>query len=397
MAEAKNSADDDVTVVFTDSLSAAVEGAVRVVPRGEGQPDRITTLIVHDLQSPLVAMAGVLDLLQQGADTLRPDQLALVERARSIHRSLSRSGQRLFHLYGARHAGVTPRPRFVDGGDVIGAALADVEAQAKWRQVIIAVESPERPRLYVDPLLLQEVLVELLLNAINASQAGDRVVLAATTTAATATLTVRDQGVGIGEAERADLFAEKASTHGKSSLGGRRKRGTSLGLPLAARIVQAQGGTLEVESTPGKGSLFQVRLPNPKPRIVIVDDQPLDGDYLAMLLEPLDMEVIKAKSGSAALVALGEGARDPWGGGGIDLVITDIAMPVMNGFELLEQIVGDPLTAAIPVVLLTGEESMAQRVRGFRMGAADFLLKPVRAPEFLASVDRLLGCAPPGF
>ncbi|MBF0136599.1 MAG: hybrid sensor histidine kinase/response regulator [Magnetococcus sp. DMHC-1] len=395
MSRCEKSSESEATV-FAGSLAIETDEDVQVISEGEARMDRINSLILNDLQSPLTAMTGLLDLVLREAVTLRPDQAALIQRAYSITQSLNRSSQRLFHLYGANHAGLSPNSRFMYGRELVNATIAELESQAKWRQVTIVAKVMDDLRLYVDPVLLKEVLHELLLNAINVSQAQGQVTLEAAVEEGESKilLSVRDQGSGIPAVELDELFKEKGAVTGKSSFGGRRKRGTSLGLPLSSRIVQAHGGTLEVESAVGVGSVFRIRLPNPRPRILVVDDQQMDIDYLAMILDSLNVEIIKARNGPLALVALGEGARDSTGGSGIDLVITDIAMPGMNGFELLEQIVQDPLTAAIPVVLLTGEASMAQRVKGFRMGAADFVMKPIHPPDFLLCIRRLMGCVP---
>ncbi|MBF0175707.1 MAG: hybrid sensor histidine kinase/response regulator [Magnetococcales bacterium] len=399
----KNQSLPPETTVLADSLSLAKDGALQVMPQEMGRSDRINALIINDLQSPLGAMAGLLDLVLRDVDALRPDQAALVQRAYDITRSLSQSTQRLFHLYGARHAGLTPNAIFIPGQEVVNAAVTLASPQAKWRQIKIVTHIPSELRLFGDPTLLKEVTLELLLNAINVTKPDGQVDLEMTEhvdrgpgEAPWITCSVRDQGDGIAAEDQQELFTEKGTVSVKSSLGGRRKRGTSLGLPLASRIVAAHGGMLEVTSEVGKGSAFHMRLPNPKPRVLLVDDQQLDLDFLATMLDSLNIDVIKARSGPLALVALGEGARNIHHGSGIDLVVTDIAMPVMNGFELLEQIVRDPLTASIPVILLTGEESMVQRVKGFRMGAADFIMKPVQPTDFLASVRRLM-CLTPGY
>lgn len=385
--------DKPVTKAFVSHLET--DGIIQVIPEGLARKDKIVSMIINDLRGPLGALSGLLNLLHRDPEqTLRPDQLALIEQTQAISKALMRSSERLFHFYGARNFGLTPKSRFLDGHQLIQEAIQEANPLAQWQQVSLVNEMPEGARLFVDPVLMQEVILELLINAIRASKPYGQIKLSVSLGGPEIMIRVRDFGTGIAASRFSKLFTEGAVLTGYVADDERRKRGTGLGLPLAHRIVQAHGGRLEVESEEGKGSLFTVNLPNIRPRILLVDDQKMDLDLLTMYLEPLKMDVVQVKSGPVAIANLAHGARDARRGEGFDLIISDINMPVMDGFALLEQIMADPVTAPIPVILLTGEQSMAQRVKGFRMGAADFVLKPVQADEFRQRVRRLLGCLP---
>ncbi|MBF0128326.1 MAG: hybrid sensor histidine kinase/response regulator [Magnetococcales bacterium] len=394
-----SSAQQPGTPAFVQSLSLETAGIIQVIPEGLARKDKIISMIINDLRSPLSALSGLLNLLVRDPEhTLLPDQAALAQQTLSITKSLIQSSERLFHFYGASTFGLTPSSRFLHARQLVQEILREAQPLAQWHEVRLENEVADEMRLFVDPVLMQEVLLELLTNAIRACQPRGRVVLSASSQGGTDTLRVQDDGIGIPPSSQSMLFTEGATlTERATTVNERRKRGTGLGLPLSARIVQAHGGTLSVESVERTGTVMTIRLPTTRPRILVVDDQKMDLDLLTLYLDPLNVAVVQAKSGPQAIVALADGGRNMQrGGGGFDLVISDINMPGMDGFALLEQIVADPHTASIPVILLTGEESMAQRVKGFRMGASDFVLKPVNADDFRLSVRRLIGCMPEG-
>jgi len=116
-------------------------------------------------------------------------------------------------------------------------------------------------------------------------------------------------------------------------------------------------------------------------RVLVVDDDPDMVSFLGMLLALEDMKVESAYDGAAALARIA--AAPP------DLILLDVVMPGMSGFELCERLKSDPATALIPVVLVTALEDHASRVRGIDTGADDFLSKPVNREELIARVKNL--------
>lgn len=119
-----------------------------------------------------------------------------------------------------------------------------------------------------------------------------------------------------------------------------------------------------------------------KPRILCVDDEPINLDLLEMMLEPEGYETITAKDGHEALAMLMQ--RD------IDIVLLDVIMPVLNGFEVCKRIKGNERLRNIPVVMITALTSKEDRIKGIEAGAEDFISKPFEQAEVLARVRMLL-------
>ncbi len=119
-----------------------------------------------------------------------------------------------------------------------------------------------------------------------------------------------------------------------------------------------------------------------KPRILCVDDEPEILKFLEALLVPRGYEVLKAENGEEALVKFKEQS--------IDLVISDVKMPKMNGFEVCRKIKEEEAFRNIPVILITGLTAKEDRIKGIEAGAEDFISKPIDAPEVLARIKMLL-------
>jgi sigma-B regulation protein RsbU (phosphoserine phosphatase) len=105
-----------------------------------------------------------------------------------------------------------------------------------------------------------------------------------------------------------------------------------------------------------------------KPRILIVDDEPLNVDYLEQELEELNYETISAVNGRVALEKI---ARDS-----PDLVLLDIMMPIMDGYAVLEKVKADPTIRDIPVIVISANNDLQSVVKGIKLGAVDYLPKP---------------------
>ena len=213
---------------------------------------------------------------------------------------------------------------------------------------------------------------------------------------------VEDTGIGITPAQQERLFEPfaqaEASTRGKYG-------GTGLGLALSRRFAELLGGDIELQSVPGEGTTFTVRVPaNAKvPRakpsdgapdgpvstsaqaasagtILIVDDDAVGSELMGRILAGEGFHTVSAADGAEGLRLARE--LHP------DLILLDVLMPSADGWTILSELKADPGLADIPVVMISVTR---EKTLGFAVGAADYLVKPVGRESLLLTVEKYLG------
>jgi PAS domain S-box-containing protein len=301
--------------------------------------------------------------------------------------------------------------------------------------------SVDCPRLsmpvHVDRDMWEKILLNLLSNAFKFTFEGGIEVLLSEAEGR-AELSVRDTGIGIPDSEIGRVFERFYRIEGQH---GRTHEGTGIGLALVQELVKLHGGTIDVDSGVGRGTVFTVRIPfgtahlapehvaarpvvpttsvgaeafvqealrwlpgegdseasafevtetdaffaaRAGARVLLADDNADMRDYVRRLLRER-CEVRTVGDGGAALREMRE--RRP------DLVLADVMMPEMDGFELLREIRGDPALREIPVILLSARAGEESRVEGLAAGANDYLVKPFAARELIARVGANLELA----
>lgn len=248
----------------------------------------------------------------------------------------------------------------------------------------------------VDEKRLRQVLINLLGNAIKFTDRGSVIFTVATTDIGLSTLRfqITDTGVGIA-AERIGHIFQAFEQVGDRS---RQSEGTGLGLTISQRIVELMGGKIQVKSQEGVGSEFWFEIVPPlgttsiQPQsidntptiigyegacrqILIIDDHWENRSVLVDLLTPLGFEVAEAENGKAGLESIVK--RPP------DLIITDLVMPVMDGYELLQQLRHDGNLQHVKVLVSSASVAQIDRQQSLAAGGDDFLAKPLQINELL--------------
>ncbi len=343
--------------------------------------DKFISLVAHDLKSPFTTILGFMSLIMDDTDpTLNTKHREMMERVTSQGKRLVAMIQELLDISRFKTGKIQPKMEFVDGHFSASFIVENLKYEAKKKGVTLLCEVPERTRLYADPSLFNEVIKNLVSNAIKFCKEGDRISLYVPPEE-DSTIAVKDTGAGIKKERQAHLFKYEEQT---STLGTAGERGTGLGLPLSRDIIEAHGGTLELESAPGKGSVFYARLPLIRPKVLIVDDDMSIRLILKKFIKRTDSEILEAESGKEALDLLAKTK--------IHLIITDLNMPVMGGFELLDNIRNKLGMEDIPVIVLTSDAEEKTREEAFRLGANDFVNKPIKNVDFIPRVRRYIGC-----
>lgn len=344
--------------------------------------DKFVSLVSHDLKGPLGAMLGFMQIIQyKETERISPESREGLRHAIESGRKMAALIDDLLHLGRVRSGKIVPRFRFIDTCAAVNRAVAQCGQSAAQKGVAIENEVPPGNRIYADETLIAEVFYNLLSNAVKFSRAGDTVTVSMAGESPPA-ICVADNGAGIPPERLEHLFSYEKKT---STPGTNNETGSGLGLPLSNEIVAAHGGTLTLRSEPGKGSSFLVTLPlNQRPRILLVDDEPAEMALLKRYLAPLGSDLLEARDGEGALRLLRGGER-------IDLVVSNIWMPAVNGLDLVMRMKEDKNLRHIPVIMLTSDGSMETREKALSLGADDFSTKPVDTNDLLPRIRRFIG------
>ncbi len=277
--------------------------------------------------------------------------------------------------------------------------LNSVLADRKEMTVVLRVEDP-LPELDVDPGKIDQVLNNLVGNAVKYSHEGSRIEVRAARDGDAVLVEVEDEGQGIPEDELGKLF-KPFSTTSATTTGG--EESTGLGLMIVRRIVEGHGGAIGVESTLGEGTTFSVRLPVPGQdgeegagvraeeegsraaegplSILLADDSRSLRTLIRALLEAEGHEVTAVEGGDAALAAA---ARDSF-----DVVLLDLEMPGRDGFETARALRGrEEPGAHLPLLAVTGHDEEQVAADLAAAGFDGWVGKPIQPAELRRAVAR---------
>lgn len=377
--------------------------------------------VSHELRTPVTLMLGPLaDALTDPETTLPPTQRTRIETAhRNARRLIGLVDDVLdFTSEGARHAHLRRRQEQLGS---MTAELAGAFAESARRgglRLVLDCPEPAGP-CWVDERTWERIVLNLVSNAVKYTRQGTIEVRLREGggDGGRVRLEVRDTGVGIPETDLDRVFERFHRVPGAST---RTAEGVGIGLALVRHLVEREGGELGVDSVVGEGSTFWVELPvadpgparsdersgppasarvheaaeaalgwtssgdvsagrpaDARPVVLVADDNADMRAYVAEVLEP-EFAVRTVASGDAALRAALE---DP-----PDLVLTDVMMPVLDGFGLLSELRMDHRTAGVPVVMLSARAGQEAMLEGIAAGADEYLCKPFSSPELRVRV-----------
>jgi signal transduction histidine kinase len=346
----------------------------------------------HELRTPLNAVIGFSEVL---LERMFGD---LNDRQEEYLRDIWSSGKHLLELLNeildlskVEAGQMTLEPTEFSLQEALGHGLALVRERAARHGIRLGLEvAPEVGLVRADELRMKQVIVNLLSNAVKFTPDGGRVEVRARTEGSEVLVTVADTGTGVAAGDRERIFESFQQ-------GGRRAsttEGTGLGLTLSKRIVELHGGRIWVESELGVGSTFGFAIPagaagavaddpgraDGKGTVVVIDDDRRSIDLLTVYLEAAGLRVVSASDGRRGVELIR--ALKP------AIVVLDILLPGLDGWQVLESLKADPATAAIPVVVVS---ILDERGRGLALGATEYLVKPVSREGVL---DALARCGP---
>ena len=379
-----------------EDRTKALERANEELQRAGKMKDEFLATLSHELRTPLTAIFGWSNLLQGGK--LDRDK---TERAIDVIQRNARSQMQLvddlLNVSQIITGKLKIRPQWTDAGTIIRTAVDSLQpaAAAKGVPVVTEIANGAEP-VFADAERIQQVLWNLLSNAIKFSERGQEVQVECGRVGAHFQISIRDRGEGI-DPEFIPYVFERFTQADASAT--RKHGGLGLGLAIVRHIVESHGGTVMAYSRgKGQGATFTVQLPVPALqkdsgvppesataslkglKVMLVEDEFDTREMVAVGLEQSGATVLLAASGREALRVLAR--QTP------DVLISDIGMPEMDGYELLEKIRSEypPNMRAIPAVALTAFATEQERERSFEAGYQVHLVKPVTISELVRTV-----------
>ena len=354
----------------------------------------------HELRTPMNAIIGFAQLLDLD-DQLNQDQRENVQEIMKAGRHLLElindvldlakveSGRMDLHLEPA------PLQRLVKE------CLDLLRPLAARREVSLQADIASDAVVLADSVRLKQVLLNLLSNAIKYNKPGGSVHLSVQPVANRLRLAVVDTGRGIPQDRQHELFQPFSRLHAEASP----EEGSGIGLAITQRLVELMGGAIGMDSTPDQGSTFwfellraeaeptrTMTLPAPAGnteihgrthRVLYIEDNPSNLRLVSTIFnQRKHIELLTAPTPQLG-IALAQ-AHQP------DLILLDINMPGMSGYEVLDVFKSDPLLDCIPVVALTANAMLRDVERGRQAGFAEYLTKPLDIQTLLGTVDQWL-------
>ncbi|MDR2355356.1 MAG: response regulator, partial [Clostridiales Family XIII bacterium] len=375
----------------------------------------------HELRTPINGIIGIVESMIDGATgPLSKEQkynLAIV----------SNSGKRLSNMINdildftkLKNREIILQIRPVDLKTIVDTVLILSKPLIKGKDLSMVNEIDDAlPAVGADENRIQQILYNLIGNAIKFTEKG-RIVVSASVTpdGDMVAVSVADTGIGISEDKFDQIFESFEQADGSTA---REYGGTGLGLSISKKIIELHGGTISVASKPGEGAVFTFTMPlsdakreetalREAPRVIdietfaadaetterapaaanaagfrilAVDDEPVNIQVLNNLLTIRDYSVTAAYNGMEALDLFERGEN-------FDLVLLDVMMPKMSGYEVCRRLRERYSLFELPIIMLTAKNRIQDVVLGFQSGANDYIQKPFDKEELLARARTLL-------
>ena len=404
--------------------NAELEKANAELKRLDRLKDEFLANTSHELRTPLNSIIGLSESLIEGATGPLPEQVS------ANLAMIAKSGRRLYNLVSdildfskILHDNLSLQLNSVRLREVAEIVLVLCRPLVNNKDLqLVNATAVDLPSVRADEDRLQQILYNLVGNAIKFTEKGRVEVVAAldsrgelSSSPSHLIITVSDTGMGIPKDKRDRIFESFEQAEGSTA---REYGGVGLGLAVTKKLVELHGGTIWVESTVGAGSQFhftlpiatdveektarvptfkdsigslslvqQTKIPTPQSttskaqavKVLVVDDEPANLQVLINNLSLENYDIAQATNGAEALALL-EGGLDP------DVILLDVMMPKMTGYEVTAKLRQRYSADQLPILLLTAKTQVEDIVTGLSVGANDYLSKPVSRDELIARI-----------
>jgi PAS domain S-box-containing protein len=391
---------------ITDSVSAEAARREKLLAQRESEAkSQFLARMSHELRTPLNAVLGFAQLLQIDGENASAEHRGRVEHILAAGEHLLSLINDVLDLSSLQSGQLKLDLQSVPLSELVAEAMPLVTSLAEAFQVQLRAGTIEGLA-WGDRIRLRQVLINLLTNAIKYNRPGGQVTIESRAAADQVSLRVHDTGRGLSRAQRLQLF-EPFNRLGIENEG---IEGTGIGLAIVKTLVTRMGGAIEVQSEPGQGSTFEVRLqradaprdaggPLPPPEPVcdpLAADAPVAGAQLVYIEDnPVNVMLVEELIASRPGIAI---VSEPDGERGVarvralhpDLVLVDMQLPDFDGFEVLRRLRAAPETATIPCIAVSANAMPDDIARALAAGFVEYWTKPINFGAFLRSIEALL-------
>ncbi len=397
--------DEVITVVRDITERKQVEEEIKLknaqLVKLNTEKDKFFSIIAHDLRGPLGGLMGLAEIIadeSQNVTTKEKMELTL---------GLSNSARNIFTLlenlleWSQMQRGYTVfKPQMLDLKEILNECTQTINDSARNKAVEIAVEIADEQKIFADANMLKTIIRNLVSNAVKFTPKGGKVTISAVRGIDnTILLAVNDTGIGMSNEMLDNLFTlgadnQRPGTEGEPS--------TGLGLLLCKDFIEKHSGKIWAESREGKGSVFFFTLPyfaEPEEKIVtknvipsesaddpvkklkilIAEDDNISEKLISLAIKKLAKEILKVRTSIEAVEAC---RNNP----GLDLVLIDIRMPLMDGLEATHQI--RQFNKDVIIIVQTAYANSGDEEKAFEAGCNGYISKPILKDELLELIQK---------
>ena len=366
--------------------------------------DRLISVIAHDLKNPMFAIVGTLEQLNnkeieadneykktlrdvhQSAETLQNEMVRLLEWAKAKKEEIE-----------CKHEDVNVGNTLQNLGLLLGGLI-------RSKEQTLDVTSQTENCAYVDSRMFSTIIRNLITNAVKFTPKGGRIALTAWQSAGKIYVSVEDNGVGMSQETLEQI---RNNGHVQSTLGTQEEKGSGLGLGLCKDYLNRINGEMEITSELGQGTKITISVPASERKaeeailhkeeggdehlidkdllggntVLIVEDDPLIRKNIQHTLER-HMTVLSASNGAEALSIAKENE--------LDIILSDVEMPEMNGIEMSREMAKMDNLYGVPLLFLSAKTDESDRLMGLLTGAVDYIPKPFSSNELLIKINNIL-------
>lgn len=364
------------------------------------EKDRLISVVAHDLKNPMFAIEGALNNLVRNPEdaTLRH-----IEPIYHSAQTLQRKMQQLLDWANSSRTEIVYSPADIDLKDSIDKVLLVVQPMIDKKGISIKTDIDLKNYTFADIRMVETAIQNVVTNAIKFTANGGEIRITARQDDTNSILSVADSGVGMSPQQLSKL---QSDSHHTSTLGTNNESGSGLGVNISRNYILKNHGSIEFDSIQGRGTTVRISLPvsqkvidrnitepiidSPMPELdpVIAESIILIVDDDQLILQNLQKSigqyatVFTADNGRSALTAIEQAMPD--------IVLVDVEMPDINGFELCDILNKSENTRHIPILFISAKNDNLFRIEGLRRGAIDYICKPFSICQLMIKINNIL-------